>query len=72
METTTDLYFKWPGILSSDELFIELNYNLRQKGEYDRLVGQIEQINPKKHKLIFDNLRRSAQRKPDFRLTGTI
>jgi len=50
--TTTDVHFKWPGILSSGEVFIELKYNLRQKGQYDRLIGQIEQLNPEKHKLI--------------------
>jgi len=50
--TTTDVYVKWAGIISGDEVFIELKYNLRHKGEYDRLIGQIEQINPKKHSLI--------------------
>jgi hypothetical protein len=50
--TTTDIYLKWRGIFSTDELFIELKYNLRHKAEYDRLVGQIEQIGPKKHSTV--------------------
>jgi len=50
--TTTDIFLKWQGIFSKDELFIELKYNLRQKGQYDRLIGQVEQINPVKHSLI--------------------
>ena len=50
--TTTDVYLKWQGIVSSDSVFIELKYNLRQKGEYDRLIGQITQINPGKRHLI--------------------
>lgn len=50
--TTTDIYLKWDGIISSDAVFIELKYNLRQKTEYDRLIGQIEQINPAKRNLI--------------------
>src|SRR5207253_5999458 len=50
--TTADIYFKWDGFFSSDEVFIELKYDLNQKGEYDRLIGQIVQINPMKHKII--------------------
>lgn len=50
--TTTDVYLKWHGIFSSGEVFIELKLNLQQKDEYDRLIGQIVQINPAKHNLI--------------------
>jgi hypothetical protein len=45
--TTTDIYFKYDA-----EIFIELKYNLQRKGDCDRLVGQIEGLNPKKHKII--------------------
>jgi len=50
--TTVDVYFKKEGFLGAAQIFIELKYNLRQKGEYDRLVGQLEQINPKKRRVI--------------------
>jgi len=50
--TTTDIYLKWQGIFFSGELFIEIKLNLQQKDEYDRLIGQIVQIDPAKHDLI--------------------
>jgi hypothetical protein len=50
--TTTDIYLKWSEIVSSGELFIEMKYNLRNKSEYDRLVGQIEQLDPKSNQLL--------------------
>ncbi len=50
--TTTDIYISWKGILASDEIFIEIKRNLQKKTVFNRLVGQIEELNPGKHKII--------------------
>jgi hypothetical protein len=50
--TTTDIYVKQPGFFVSSEVFIELKRNFLQKAQYDRLVGQIESLEPKKHPII--------------------
>src|SRR6266404_1081585 len=47
--TTTDIYVKQPGFFGSSEVFVELKRNLLQKAQYDRLVGQIESLEPKKN-----------------------
>ncbi|HXE89711.1 MAG TPA: hypothetical protein VNK82_01975 [Terriglobales bacterium] len=52
MGTTCDLHLAWPGIVNRGEVFIELKHNLRQKSEYDRLIGQIEQLNPRSNQII--------------------
>src|SRR5689334_5107800 len=44
--TTLDLYLSWKGYMLSDEVFFELKWDLTEKTEYDRLVGQIEGIKP--------------------------
>ena len=50
--TTTDIYVKQPGFFSSSEVFIELKRNLLSKAQLDRLVGQIESLEPKKNPII--------------------
>ncbi len=50
--TTTDVYVKQPGFLGSSEVFVELKRNLLQKAQYDRLIGQIESLEPKKNPII--------------------
>jgi len=50
--TTTDIYIKQSGFFSNSEVFVELKRNLRSKGEFDRLVGQIESLQPKKNAVI--------------------
>jgi len=50
--TTTDIYVKQPGLFGSSEVFVELKRNLLQKTQYDRLVGQIESLEPKKNPII--------------------
>ena len=50
--TTTDIYVKQPGFFRSSEVFVELKRNFLQKAQYDRLVGQIESLEPKKHPII--------------------
>jgi len=49
--TTADMYLKWKGIVFEDELFFELKRNLKSKAAYDRLVGQVEGLNPDKRKI---------------------
>ena len=44
--TTIDLWIRWPGILISSEVAIEIKLDLRKKTEFDRLVGQIESLDP--------------------------
>ena len=50
--TTIDIYLKWSGLIFSGEIYVELKYNLKQKTEYDRLVGQIEQLDPKNRSVL--------------------
>jgi hypothetical protein len=50
--TTCDLCVLYNGILSNDQLLIEVKRNLRKKADYDRLVGQIEGLKPKKNKIF--------------------
>ncbi len=50
--TTTDIFVKQPGFLSSNEAFIELKRNLLHKSQLDRLVGQIETLQPNKNRII--------------------
>ena len=50
--TTTDIYVKQPGFFGSSEVFVELKRNFLQKTQYDRLVGQIESLEPKKNPII--------------------
>jgi len=50
--TTTDIYAKEPGLFSSTEVFIELKRNLLQKAQLDRLVGQIESLQPGKNAIL--------------------
>jgi hypothetical protein len=50
--TTIDIYVKQPGFLGYSEVFVELKRNLLQKSQYDRLVGQIESLEPVKNAII--------------------
>jgi len=50
--TTTDVHVLWKGLLSKDEVFIEIKRNLQKKTSYDRLVGQIEALEPGKRKIL--------------------
>ncbi len=50
--TTTDIFVSWKGFLSNDELFIEIKRNLEKKAAFDRLIGQLEELGPGKHKII--------------------
>ncbi len=50
--TTLDLWVGWKGVVSIDELAFELKVDLKKKAQYDRLVGQIEGVNPSKNKLL--------------------
>jgi hypothetical protein len=50
--TTTDIYVKQSGFWGSSEVFVELKCNLLSKGLLDRLVGQIESLQPRKNAII--------------------
>ncbi len=50
--TTIDIWIGWKGVLFADEVAMELKVNLSKKGEFDRLVGQIEGLDPKNNKTI--------------------
>lgn len=50
--TTMDIYVTWKGILQSDGLTFELKKDLTKKTDFDRLVGQIEGLDPVKNKVI--------------------
>jgi hypothetical protein len=50
--TTVDIYAKEPGFFGSTEVFVELKRNLLQKAQLDRLVGQIESLQPGKNAIL--------------------
>jgi hypothetical protein len=50
--TTLDLWLKWSGFISIEEICFELKVKLSRKTDYDRLVGQIEGIDPRKNQVI--------------------
>ncbi len=50
--TTTDIYIKQSGFWGDSEVFVELKRNLVSKTQLDRLVGQIELLEPKKHAIV--------------------
>jgi hypothetical protein len=50
--TTSDLYVECSGLLRTSEVFIELKRDLLQKNQLDRLIGQLESLNPRKHRII--------------------
>lgn len=50
--TTIDIYVKQSGFFGSSEVFVELKYNLLHKAQLDRLVGQIESLQPGKNAIV--------------------
>lgn len=50
--TTMDIWLGWKGLVSNDELGFELKLNLKRKTDFDRLVGQIEGMEPRKSKIL--------------------
>jgi hypothetical protein len=49
---TLDLYVLYSGIVSDDEVFIEVKRRLSRKSELNRLVGQISSLHPAKNKML--------------------
>jgi hypothetical protein len=50
--TTIDIYVKQSGFFGSSEVFIELKRNFLHKAQLDRLVGQIESLQPDKNAIV--------------------
>jgi hypothetical protein len=50
--TTIDIYVELDGFLGTHRVLIELKRNLTVKAEYNRLVGQIEDMVPAKHNIV--------------------
>jgi hypothetical protein len=50
--TTTDVWLRWKGIVSNDEVFFELKRNLTKKTELDRLIGQLVQLDAGKRNIV--------------------
>lgn len=50
--TTIDIWIRWVGLVFPGELALELKVNLKKKTEFDRLVGQIESLNPEKNAVL--------------------
>jgi hypothetical protein len=40
------------GFLNTADAFIEVKYNLLQESQLDRLIGQIESLQPRDHRII--------------------
>jgi hypothetical protein len=50
--TTMDMWLGWKGVMNSDELAFELKLNFKKKTDFDRLIGQIEGLEPRKNKTL--------------------
>jgi hypothetical protein len=50
--TTADVYVKESGFFGSSEVFVELKRNLQHKAQFDRLVGQIHELQPKTNYVV--------------------
>jgi hypothetical protein len=50
--TTTDIYVKQESFFGSSGVFVELKRNLQSKAQLDRLVGQVESLEPKKNAVL--------------------
>jgi hypothetical protein len=50
--TTIDIYVKEAGFFGSSEVFVELKRNLLHKAQLDRLVGQLESLQPRKNAIV--------------------
>jgi hypothetical protein len=50
--TTIDIYVKQRGLFSTKEVAIELKRNFTQKAQLDRLIGQLEILEPKRNNVI--------------------
>jgi len=50
--TTADIYVKQSSFWGDYEVFIEVKRNFLHKSQLDRLVGQIESLQPKKNAII--------------------
>lgn len=50
--TTADIYLSWRGVVFPDEVFIEVKRDLRQKKSFDRLIGQLESLDPANRKVL--------------------
>jgi hypothetical protein len=49
---TLDVYVRFDGLLSSDEVFIEVKRRLIRKAEFNRLVGQVMSLEPGKNRIL--------------------
>ena len=47
-----DIYLKRTGFWGTDEVFFELKHDLSDKPEFNRLVGQLMDMEPKRRKII--------------------
>lgn len=50
--TTADIFISWKGLLFNSEVFVEMKRNLQKKASFDRLVGQLEGLEPGKRKIL--------------------
>lgn len=50
--TTTDIFVRWTGLVFVGEVFLEVKRNLNKKATLDRLVGQIENLEPGERDIV--------------------
>jgi len=50
--TTADVFISWKGLLLNGELFVEMKRNLKKKSDFDRLIGQLEELKPGKQRIL--------------------
>jgi len=50
--TTIDIFLEWRGLVFNDEIYFEVKRNLNKKPMLDRLVGQVESLQPGKHTIL--------------------
>jgi hypothetical protein len=50
--TTIDIWLRWSGLVQRGEIAFELKVNLKKKTEFDRLVGQVESLDPRNNNVL--------------------
>jgi hypothetical protein len=50
--TTTDLYVRWTGLMFKGKVFVELKRNLDKKATLDRLIGQLDTLEPGRRAIL--------------------
>jgi hypothetical protein len=60
--TTADVFVRWMGLVQTHDTYFELKRNLTSKPEFNRLVGQVDDLDPTQHRVFIVVCGRSDER----------